>query len=538
MSLLQYFSSNVILRLTPLDPRLELSGWRCSQSECGEDFSPHSHQGDSNAPSCDSEAGHQANAYNKHHMGRLTWNQSFANGLKETDGSFLDNSMLPCRSRSTDHWDTYNYYPHIEAIGSPWMTTQGVSFFKNNLGEEQGSGLLIEPPVSAPSSLEVTRRYTEPQLPLNQLHGSKFIKPIDGASFNMGNITLPVITEESPDEIMKERFFVSTVPSPLSVEIPSRLSDECPDYRKYSLPESMTDRSSASTSQFTDFPETVSPKSLQCNTDHDGAMHKVDTDSRKLLVWRPCEPDFTMSSWEVCPAMCELQHQYTHTHLYDYPQATFANGNTMILPDTMPNVEGLFSLLAESPSAVEPANFDPQLPNQDTEESFLGITNPSSPLEKSAAPHGCFDGTGSMQFSSVKAEDSSHAVSFQNAAPYPTPEASSPTSPKDSRVSKIYGCNICPFQPSGKFENHAAYLRKHIKTHTNPQVKCCWCEKYFTRQDNATAHAYRAHSDMMPRAVKRSVSAEENEGEETSPTKKYHSTKSPRLSKRRKMSSS
>ncbi|RYP48756.1 hypothetical protein DL768_005413 [Monosporascus sp. mg162] len=51
----------------------------------------------------------------------------------------------------------------------------------------------------------------------------------------------------------------------------------------------------------------------------------------------------------------------------------------------------------------------------------------------------------------------------------------------------------CAFRPSGKPENHKAYLRKHVQTHKNTKVKCLNCDKVYSRQDNATSHAKKAH---------------------------------------------
>ncbi|RYP82136.1 hypothetical protein DL769_001741 [Monosporascus sp. CRB-8-3] len=54
-------------------------------------------------------------------------------------------------------------------------------------------------------------------------------------------------------------------------------------------------------------------------------------------------------------------------------------------------------------------------------------------------------------------------------------------------------CPVCGFRPSGKLKNRKAYLRKHVKTHKNTKIKCRKCDKVYSRQDNATSHAKKAH---------------------------------------------
>ncbi|KAH6652513.1 hypothetical protein BKA67DRAFT_292598 [Truncatella angustata] len=58
----------------------------------------------------------------------------------------------------------------------------------------------------------------------------------------------------------------------------------------------------------------------------------------------------------------------------------------------------------------------------------------------------------------------------------------------------------CPYKPTGKTENLAAYLSKHIKTHKDKKIKCLVCDKEFTRHDNMTIHLRRDHADhQMPK---------------------------------------
>ena len=469
----------------------------------------HQHSPDFRNLSCAAEAGHQVDAHRKHDFKMSDRNPIMESNFEGSDRTFIDTPIHSSMSQPTDHWDLY----HIPTI-SAWIARQGIVVA--NSEPVEGSGLsLVEPPMLTHSSLDGTRRCNEPQLAVNQPYGNKFARPIDGASFSSDSTTMPMLPEGSPSEMMKEKLFVTTGQLPLNIDTSSGPLAESPTDRKYSLPDSMTDISSASTSHSMDLPETLSPASLDCNMNYDGVLHKLNTDnSRQMLVWHDHEFPSTMYSelplGEWHPDVHDLRHQYTPSHLYDYGSHTlFPDVEAVMLSDAMSDGEELspFSPLAESVWGTEPATFDLQLSNHMAASSceFAGV---STSLEKPLIP----DGTYPLPFSGVQG-----------------------LMEEGEGVSKVYECKICRFRPSGKAENHAAYFRKHMKTHTAPKVPCYWCSKVFTRQDNATAHAYRVHADQMPPITKRPALVEDSDGEEIIPRKRSQSHESTQPSKRSKI---
>lgn len=71
----------------------------------------------------------------------------------------------------------------------------------------------------------------------------------------------------------------------------------------------------------------------------------------------------------------------------------------------------------------------------------------------------------------------------------------SPEQPPDPELPQSgFRCPHCPFTPSGKkTKNYAAYLRKHIRSHEDHQVKCEYCGKPYTRGDNKEVHVRKIH---------------------------------------------
>ncbi|RYP43870.1 hypothetical protein DL768_009618 [Monosporascus sp. mg162] len=72
-------------------------------------------------------------------------------------------------------------------------------------------------------------------------------------------------------------------------------------------------------------------------------------------------------------------------------------------------------------------------------------------------------------------------------------------SPSGSEMAGTGGfrCGQCGFEPTGIPKNYGAYLRKHRKTHEDHKV-ACQCGKLFSRKDNATSHAKKAHRPQTP----------------------------------------
>ncbi|RYP04423.1 hypothetical protein DL765_010199 [Monosporascus sp. GIB2] len=77
--------------------------------------------------------------------------------------------------------------------------------------------------------------------------------------------------------------------------------------------------------------------------------------------------------------------------------------------------------------------------------------------------------------------------------------AAESTSPSGSEMAGTgrFRCEQCGFEPTGIPKNYGAYMRKHLRTHENHKV-ACQCGKLFSRRDNATSHAKKAHRPQTP----------------------------------------
>ncbi|RYO89428.1 hypothetical protein DL766_003261 [Monosporascus sp. MC13-8B] len=77
--------------------------------------------------------------------------------------------------------------------------------------------------------------------------------------------------------------------------------------------------------------------------------------------------------------------------------------------------------------------------------------------------------------------------------------AAESTSPPGSEMAGTgrFRCKQCGFKPTGIPKNYGAYMRKHLRTHENPKI-ACECGKLFSRKDNATSHAKKAHRPQTP----------------------------------------
>ncbi|RYP31584.1 hypothetical protein DL767_005693 [Monosporascus sp. MG133] len=93
----------------------------------------------------------------------------------------------------------------------------------------------------------------------------------------------------------------------------------------------------------------------------------------------------------------------------------------------------------------------------------------------------------------------SHAA--QDISPSTQSATSAPESisPSGSEMAGTGGfrCEQCGFEPTGIPKNYGAYMRKHRRTHENHRV-ACQCGKLFSRKDNATSHARKAHRPQTP----------------------------------------
>ncbi|RYP78076.1 hypothetical protein DL771_000769 [Monosporascus sp. 5C6A] len=76
------------------------------------------------------------------------------------------------------------------------------------------------------------------------------------------------------------------------------------------------------------------------------------------------------------------------------------------------------------------------------------------------------------------------------------PESISPSGSETAGAGGFH-CEQCGFEPTGIPKNYAAYMRKHRRTHENHKVPC-QCGKLFSRRDNATSHAKKAHRPQTP----------------------------------------
>ncbi|RYP73366.1 hypothetical protein DL769_004239 [Monosporascus sp. CRB-8-3] len=99
--------------------------------------------------------------------------------------------------------------------------------------------------------------------------------------------------------------------------------------------------------------------------------------------------------------------------------------------------------------------------------------------------------------------DTTRRPSAQDISPSTQSATSAPesTSTSGSEVAGTGGfrCEQCGFQPTGIPKNYGAYMRKHRKIHENHKV-ACQCGKQFSRRDNATSHAKKAHRPQTPDA--------------------------------------
>ncbi|KAK9416825.1 putative Heterokaryon incompatibility protein-domain-containing protein [Seiridium unicorne] len=58
-------------------------------------------------------------------------------------------------------------------------------------------------------------------------------------------------------------------------------------------------------------------------------------------------------------------------------------------------------------------------------------------------------------------------------------------------------CSHCDYRPLGNEERVAAYLRKHMKTHTRDIIQCPVCDKRFSRRHNKRRHIRQVHPEFL-----------------------------------------
>ncbi|KAI0152954.1 hypothetical protein GGR57DRAFT_152775 [Xylariaceae sp. FL1272] len=89
--------------------------------------------------------------------------------------------------------------------------------------------------------------------------------------------------------------------------------------------------------------------------------------------------------------------------------------------------------------------------------------------------------------------DHAHSIAKSVVTQESSSHSQKPASPADVDVGKDLKCPICGFEPVGRADNRRAYLRKHMRTHQRPSIKCKCCDKAFTRQDNMRMHMRKVH---------------------------------------------
>ncbi|KAI1409940.1 hypothetical protein F5Y13DRAFT_202569 [Hypoxylon sp. FL1857] len=81
-------------------------------------------------------------------------------------------------------------------------------------------------------------------------------------------------------------------------------------------------------------------------------------------------------------------------------------------------------------------------------------------------------------------------------SPLDLPSSSSRQRPQPEPPKQELQCPLadCDFRPSGKLENHEAYLRKHMVNHGDQTYRCDQCPRVYSRADNREAHRRKAHA--------------------------------------------
>ncbi|RYO83431.1 hypothetical protein DL764_009459 [Monosporascus ibericus] len=117
-------------------------------------------------------------------------------------------------------------------------------------------------------------------------------------------------------------------------------------------------------------------------------------------------------------------------------------------------------------------------------------------IDRSLNPAGTQYPSGPQPSINTARSHSAQDISPSTQSATSTPEL---ISPSGSELSGTMGfrCEQCGFEPTGIPKNYGAYMRKHRRTHEKHKV-ACQCGKLFSRKDNATSHAKKAHRPQTP----------------------------------------
>ncbi|RYP55235.1 hypothetical protein DL770_010931 [Monosporascus sp. CRB-9-2] len=117
-------------------------------------------------------------------------------------------------------------------------------------------------------------------------------------------------------------------------------------------------------------------------------------------------------------------------------------------------------------------------------------------IDRSLNPAGTQYPSGSQPLINTARSRSAQDISPSTQSATCVPESISSSGSEIAGTGGFY-CEQCGFEPTGIPKNYGAYMRKHRRTHENHKVTC-QCGKQFSRKDNATSHAKKAHRPQTP----------------------------------------